>query len=88
MPAHNSYFPLRRGDQIIWLKNYRQKIANYQTAGGYSAAEIAAALADVDFCIQLLETWLSYVAAFGEGASAYVRLILNGPIATAIVPLI
>ena len=86
MPRHNSYFPRQIGDQIVMLKNYRTKIANYQTAGGYVSAEIIATVADADFCIVLLETWLRNVTEFAQGATAYVKLALYGPFATTIVP--
>ena len=55
MPAHNNYFPMRVGDQIQMLKNYRQKVANYQATGGYLVAEIIATQADADFCTGRLE---------------------------------
>ena len=80
MPAHNDYFPLREGNQIMWLKNWRQKIANYQSAGGYQLAEISTTIADADYAIQLIETWNPYVQNFAQGATAHVKLILYGPI--------
>ncbi len=86
MPSANSYFPRKIGDQIIWLKNYRLKIANYQTPGGYVAADLNATVADSDFCILLLETWQRSVLQFAEGATAYTRLVLYGPLATTVVP--
>ena len=84
MPAHQDYFPTRHGDQIPWLKNYRNKIGSYQTAGGFTSAEIAAQVADADFVLILLETWLAYIAAFSQSATAYVQLICYGPLSTTI----
>ena len=87
MPAHNNYFPLRIGDQIQWLKNYRLKIGNYQATGGYLVAEIIATQADADFCILLLETWLPAVAQFAQGATAYGKLVFDGPASPTVVTL-
>jgi hypothetical protein len=87
MPAHNAYFPLRIGDQIVWLKNYRGKIGGYQAPGGYQASDISATVADADYVIVLLETWLKGVTQFAQGATAYTKLVLYGPIATAPVAL-
>ena len=87
MPNRNPYFPPRAGDQIKWLKNYRLKIGNYQAPGGYAVPEIIATQADADFCIALLETWLPAAANFAQGATAYGRLILDGPASTTLVPL-
>lgn len=86
MPAHNAYFPLRTGDEIAWLKNYRTKIGNYQASGGYVVAEIIATQADADFIVALLETWQPAVAQFAKSATAYVNLILNGPTGPVVVP--
>ena len=86
MPAHDNYFPVRTGDQILWLKNYRQKVANYQVAGGYLVAEIIATQADADFCTGLLEVLQPQVTQYAQGITAYVRLILEGPPSTTLVP--
>ena len=86
MPAHNTYFPLRIGDQIIWVRNWRTKLGGYQTAGGYTAGEISAQVADSDFILQLIESWHPGAKQYVQGATAYVKFILYGPIATAISP--
>lgn len=76
--TRNSYYPARIGDQVLWLKNLRNKIPNYATALGYAAGDIAALQADADYCIYLLDTWQPAVRRFAEGATAYLRHILNG----------
>ena len=87
MPTHQNYFPNRVGDQVTWLKNYRTKIGNYQASGGYAVPEIIATQADADFSIALLETWQPAVTQFGQSATAYVNLVLNGPTGTTVVPI-
>ena len=71
MPTRNPYFPNRTGDQIQWLKNYRNKMSNYQAPGGDVVAETIATQADADFCTALLETRLPAVMQFARGATAY-----------------
>lgn len=79
MPAHNAYYPLRIGDQIIWLINYRNKLPAYRTPLGYTAQEIADVQADADFIVYVLQTWQPSVQAFAHAANAQVRLLQNGP---------
>ena len=76
--ANQPYFPNRIGDRIMWLKNYRNKLPNYQAELGYLAADIAATLADADYIIYLYETWHPATRTFAEGASAYLRQVLDG----------
>ena len=83
MPNRNSYFPARIGRQVLWLKNYRTKIGNYQTPGGYSAPEIAATQLDADNCVFYLEYWQPGVQQFAEGATGQVHLVLYGAGTTA-----
>jgi len=28
---HNNYFPIRQGEQVIWLLNFANKLASYAT---------------------------------------------------------
>ncbi|MBA3350925.1 MAG: hypothetical protein H0U23_00600 [Blastocatellia bacterium] len=80
--ANQPYFPNRIGDRIMWLKNYRNKLPNYQAALGYSAPDVTATQADADYIIYLYETWHPATRTFAEGASAYLRQVLHstGPI--------
>lgn len=86
MPAPNSYFPIRLGDRSMWLKNYRLKIGNYQTAGGYTVAEIAATQADADFCGAVVSVLQPQVATYAQAITAYARLIFEGPASATPVP--
>lgn len=78
MPAYNSYFPLRIGDQIIWLRNFSAKIGNYQTTLGYSVPEITAIKADADRIVWLLETVQGTVQSFAQAITANIDLTQNG----------
>ena len=85
MPEHNDYFPLRVGDQIPWLKNWRNRIGTYQTVGGYASGDITGTVGDADFIVQLIESWTPAIRSFSEAATAYQKLILFGPVATVVV---
>jgi hypothetical protein len=73
MAIHNSYFPPRKGDQIIWLNNFSSKIGNYQAALNYTADEIAAIVADCQYSAYLLDTWQHLTRSFADSGTAAVE---------------
>ncbi len=79
MPAYNNYYPIRIGDQIIWLRNFSNKLPGYKMVLGYDDAEMAAILADCAAAIYTLETWQPGVQQFAQAATTRAGLILNGP---------
>lgn len=79
MPTRNSYYPTRNGDQIVWLRNFRNKISSYQAPLAYSAADIAGVVADADRCIYLLDTVQGAAQSFAQAVTAHIDLVLNGP---------
>ncbi len=86
MPRTARYYPARIGDQIVWLRNFRNKIGTYQTALGYSADDITAAVADCDRMVWLLDTLQGAASGFGQAVTAHVRLVFNGPGSAAVPP--
>lgn len=78
MPTRNSYYPTRIGDQIVWLRNFRNKIGNHQAMLGYTAAEITAIIADADRCIWLLDTVQTGAQSFAQAITAHIDLVQNG----------
>lgn len=86
MPRTARYYPARIGDQIVWLRNFRNKIGGYQTALGYSADDITAVVADCDRMVWLLDTLQGAASGFGQAVTAHVRLVFNGPGSTAVAP--
>ena len=78
MATTNSYYPTRIGDQIIWLRNARNKIANYKVALGYTDPEIAAFQADCDRLIYLLETVQTAAQQFAQAVTAHLNLLRTG----------
>lgn len=79
MPRTARFYPARIGDQIVWLRNFRNKIANYMAALGYSADDITAVVADCDRMVWLLDTLQGAASGFSQAVTAHVRLVFNGP---------
>ncbi|MDD5037598.1 MAG: hypothetical protein PHE55_22955, partial [Methylococcaceae bacterium] len=52
--ALQSYFPNTEAERIIWLSNYRTKIATHGATVGLSAAEISDIQADIAYYLWLL----------------------------------
>jgi hypothetical protein len=65
---HQKYFPVRIGDQIVWLINLRNKLPGYVALLELDSAEVAAFLLDVDNAIYGLQAYRSAVATFADGA--------------------
>src|SRR5438105_4828123 len=78
MPAYNSYYPVRIGDQIVWLRNFRNKIGNYKATLGYADADIAAVVADADRAIYLLDTVNAAAQSFGSAITTHIDTVLTG----------
>ena len=66
---HNTWYPMRQGDQINWHVNWINKLPNWATALGLSPAQLAAAIADSLWLIYVLQAWLGAVRAFSLGAT-------------------
>ena len=79
MPRTARFYPARIGDQIVWLRNFRNKINNYRTALGYSTGDITAVLADCDRLIYLLDTVQSAAQQFAQAMPAHLRTMQDGP---------
>jgi hypothetical protein len=64
---HQDWYPSRIADQIIWLENFRQKIAAYAATLGLEASVVAAIIAECRWLIYVLGAWLP---AFRTSAQA------------------
>ena len=78
MPTTTSYYPNRIGDQIVWLRNYRNKLPNHETVLGYTDDDVTAIQADCDRLIWLLETFQEATQSFAQSVTAHIRLMQNG----------
>jgi hypothetical protein len=95
-----AYYPSRTADQILWLENFRNKLAGYLTALGLTTAQGDAAIADARWLLYVLGSWLPAVRAWGKactdatteaqsggGASPQVLTVFTAPTpATGVVP--
>ena len=65
-------------DQVVWLRNFRNKIPNYQVPLGYAADDITAIQADCDRQVWLLETFQEAAQSFAQSVTAHIRRLQNG----------
>ena len=88
----NTYFPSRQAEQILWLSNYANKLPGYTTTLGLTAGQVTAIVADCNWLIYVLQTWLPTVrnwalagtdavteAQTGTGAAALVLPVFTAP---------
>lgn len=72
------YYPDRVGDQILWLRNFRNKLPNYQAALGLTAEEAAVIQADCDRIVWLLDTVQQAAQGFAQAVTTHLKLIKDG----------
>jgi hypothetical protein len=65
----NTYYPSRQGDQAVWLTNFKTKLADYAAALGLTPAQVAALVADSNWMIYLLLTWLPAARTWAQSAT-------------------
>ena len=58
------YYPYRLADQIIWLENFRNKLAAYATALDLDSGVVTAAVADARWLIYVIQSWLGAARAW------------------------
>jgi len=80
------FWPRGKGDQIIWLTNWIDKIGGYQAVLAYLAAEIAATIADAQRVLYLLNTVQNETQGFAKAVTAHIDIVHNGS-GSALVPL-
>jgi hypothetical protein len=61
---HNTFYPIRIADQILWLDNFRNKLLAYIAALGIDSAVAAAIIADCRWLMYVLGTWLPAARAW------------------------
>jgi hypothetical protein len=75
---HNKYFPIRVGDQIIWLRNFSNHLGEYATILGLTPAQVSALVADCLWLIYLMESWLPTVRTWSQGCTGTVTNAQTG----------
>jgi hypothetical protein len=72
------FYPKGQGQQVIWLSNFRGKIAGHAAALGLSPEQVAGVVADCIWLIYVLQSWLPAVRAWAQGCTAAVDDAENG----------
>jgi hypothetical protein len=75
MSKYNAYYPNGIGNQIMWLKNWIDKIGNYQLLLAYLLTDIAATVADAKRVLYLLETVQGETQSFAVAMTNHVNLM-------------
>jgi hypothetical protein len=75
MSNSNRYYPRSIGNQIIWLKNWIDKVGNYQVALAYLLADITATVQDASRVLYLLETVQGEAQSFAVAITGHVNLM-------------
>ncbi len=81
---HNSYFPSRIGDQIVWLTNLKTKLPGKATLLGLAPAALAAILLDIDNLLFALEKYRGALESFTDSGYQLIENILHSDLATTI----
>ena len=75
---HNSYYPTKLADQILWLVNFNLKLASHATALGLTPAQVTAILADCAWLIYVLQSWLTAVRNWAQSCTDAANLAQTG----------
>lgn len=66
---HQRYYPIRQADQIVWLENFRNKIAAYAATLGLTTEQVDALIAKCRWLIYLLGSWLPAARAWNAACT-------------------
>lgn len=72
------YFPIRIGDQIVWLRNFKTKVPVHATALSLDPAEVTTLLLDVDTAIYALDTYRGALAPAQSAGYECIEIALYG----------
>lgn len=64
-----NFYPTSAPAQIIWLENYRSKIATYAATLSLTPAEVAATVADARWIAYILVSWLPAVRTYTKACT-------------------
>ncbi len=74
----NTYFPIRIGDQIIWVGNFGDKLTHYAAELGLKAEVLAAILADCAWLIYCLQKWQPAVRIWAQSSTTVITEMETG----------
>jgi hypothetical protein len=73
-----NYYPSRIADQVAWQTNFRTKLPGYQTTLGLTAGQVTAIVADANWIIFVLGSWLAAIRTWTPSTTDYVEEIQMG----------
>ncbi len=76
--TRNRYYPAKAADQVVWHGNFRNKLPDHATTLALAAGTVTAALADCDWLIYLLGTWLPAVRTYSESSTSAITEAESG----------
>lgn len=68
MTLRQDYFPNRIGDQLVWLRNFKNKLPGHAPTLGLDSGDVTAVLLDADNAVYALDGYRSAVTTFSEAA--------------------
>lgn len=75
---HQRYYPIRQADQIVWLENFRNKIAAYAATLGLTTEQVDALIAKCRWLIYLLGSWLPAARAWNLACTQAAKAAQTG----------
>ena len=74
----NNFFPMRQGDQITWLGNYKTKLPGYATTLALAAGQVTAIGNDCGWAIYVLQSWVPAVRSWTLAGTDALNEALTG----------
>jgi hypothetical protein len=71
---HQDFYPNNKPDQIIWLENLRNKIANHAAVVGINTATCNATIADARWLIYVQVSWLPAMREWAKSCTEALKL--------------
>ena len=65
----NAYYPPRQADQLVWLANFANKLPGSAASLGLTPAQVTAAVADCNWLLYVLQTWLPAVRNWAQSGT-------------------
>lgn len=76
--THQAYYPTRQADQVVWLENFRNKIAAYAATLGLTTEQVDALIAKCRWLIYLIGSWLPAERAWNLACTQAVKAAQTG----------
>ncbi len=81
-----TYYPSRTADQVVWLRNFANKLSGYATALGLTDPERDAAVADASWLAYILGSYLPATRAWAQANTAAAEQAQTGTSGNLVLP--